>query len=152
MKKITWRLASAAATLAVTGGILFSTGGAAAAATGQVEGVSVAATSVTARHGGYLQRWDGLRWWYRYSGHGDWYSAGHGERYRFDGHRFYRWDDGKWKPVSAAYARHHSLDRDDLNGRPRTHHVKHNDHGHAGHAHHGGKGHDNDDHSGRDHH
>ncbi|MEO3873782.1 hypothetical protein ABGB18_33645 [Nonomuraea sp. B12E4] len=142
MSKITLRLATAAATLAVTGGIIFTTSGAASAATSRLAspGAPIATSAEAARHNGYLQRWDGRRWWFRYASHGDWYSAGHGERYRFDGHRFYRWEDGRWKPVSASYARHHSLDRDDLYGRSRVHHVDHNNRGHEGHAHHGDKG------------
>ncbi|MEO3814754.1 hypothetical protein ABGB17_37645 [Sphaerisporangium sp. B11E5] len=73
-------------------------------------------------------RWDGHRWWHRYTKHGDWYSTDHGRRYRFDGHRFYRWDDGTWKRLSSAYARHHGFDRRDF---PR------NGHGHDGHHGHG---------------
>jgi hypothetical protein len=149
MTKITGRLATAAATLAVTGGIIFASTGAASAAT--IEPVSQAGTVAAyqaAQHNSDSRRWDGERWWYRYNGHGDWYSSDHGDRYRYDGHRFYRWSGGKWKAVSAAYARDHSLDRNDLHGdSPRGHGSK--NHGHSGH---GGNGHSSDHGKGHDDH
>ncbi|MER6980790.1 hypothetical protein [Streptomyces carpinensis] len=40
------------------------------------------------------RRWDGHRVWER-SGH-DWYSHDHDHRYRYDGHRFYRWYQDAW--------------------------------------------------------
>ncbi|MFC6080431.1 hypothetical protein [Sphaerisporangium aureirubrum] len=129
MSKITRRLATAAATLTVAGGILLSTGGAASAATSaSVDGgVRDHASSVShvVRHESKNVKWDGHRWWHRYSKHGDWYSTDHGRHYRFDGHRFYRWNDGKWKRLSNDYARHHGFDRHDFSSK---HH-----HGHSGH-------------------
>ncbi|GAA4586929.1 hypothetical protein GCM10023194_34450 [Planotetraspora phitsanulokensis] len=144
MSKITRRLATAAATLAITGGVVFATSGAASAAT--VESVShatVSASHQTVRHNSNTQRWDGTRWWYRYNGHGDWYSYSHGVRYRFDGHKFYRWTGGKWKAVSTSYARQHDLNKRDFS---RDWHHGRDDHGHDnGHNSGHGNGHDGKD-------
>ena len=46
-----------------------------------------------------------------------------GERYRFDGHRFYRWFNGGWRAVSFDYARSHHYDR---NHRDRDYDRDHN--------------------------
>jgi hypothetical protein len=87
----------------------------------------VAQVSHVVRHESKNRRWDGQRWWHRYTRHGDWYSTDHRRHYRFDGHRFYRWDDGKWKRLSSDYARRHGFDRRDF---PTKGH-----HGHPGHGH-----------------
>jgi hypothetical protein len=50
-------------------------------------------------------------------------TFGHGERYHFDGHRFYRWFDGGWRAVSFDYARSHHFDR---NHRDRDYDREHN--------------------------
>jgi hypothetical protein len=102
-----------AATLAVAGGIAFTTGGAASAAT--VEGGSHSPTTADRHPDSNSHRWDGHRWWDRYNSHGDWYSQDHG-RYRFDGHRFYQWSHGKWKSVTNAYARRLGFDNRGFSG------------------------------------
>ena len=83
--KITRSLATAAATLAIAGGIIASTGGAASASTTATAATAAKIVTVSA--------------------------SDHGERYRFDGHRFYRWFDGGWRSVSFDYARSHHYDR-----------------------------------------
>ncbi|MBF8191056.1 hypothetical protein ITP53_36180 [Nonomuraea sp. K274] len=147
MNNITRRLATAAATLAVTGGVVFAATGAASAATTERAGqvATVAISHQAAQNISAARRWDGERWWYRYSGRDDWYTSGNGARYRFDGHRLYRWNDHKWKVVSASYAWHHHLGGKDLRGdahRPhhRGDHGYGHDHGHGDHHDHG-KGH-----------
>jgi hypothetical protein len=133
MSKITRRMATTAATLAVAGGVLFTTGGAASAATHDGENHSGAVA--TRDHRDHAARpdnlvWDGHRLWHRYTRNGDWYSTDHGDRYRFDGHRFYRWKDGKWKAVTSDYARRHDFDRGDFSTK-----GHHGDDGHSGHGH-----------------
>ncbi|GLW06432.1 hypothetical protein Misp01_15620 [Microtetraspora sp. NBRC 13810] len=146
MGKITRRVITTAATLAVAGGIVFTSGGAASAATaGETTARTAAVTAaVTVRHSAWhntdTRRWDGRRLWIRAHAHGDWFSSDHGNHYRYDGHRFYRWSGGKWRVVSSDYARRHGFDRRDF--RP----AKHDDHGHDhdhdhGHDDHHGHGH-----------
>jgi hypothetical protein len=112
MGKTTRRLATAAATLAVAGGIAFTTGGAASAATVSATSahtMSQSTTTADRRPATNSRHWDGHQWWDRNGSHGDWYSNDHGHRFRFDGHRFYEWFHGRWKPQSNAYARHHGF-------------------------------------------
>ena len=103
MKKITRSLATAAATLAIAGGIIASTGGAASAATATT--AAATAATVTASQTVAVSMSD------------------RGERYRFDGHRFYRWFNGGWRAVSFDYARSHHYDR---NHRDRDYDRDHN--------------------------
>ncbi|MDP9841289.1 hypothetical protein [Streptosporangium lutulentum] len=98
--KITRSLATAAATLAIAGGIIASTGGAASAATAATTATTATASQTVAVS-----------------------VSGHGERYRFDGHRFYRWFNGGWRAVSFDYARSHHYDR---NHRDRDYDRGHN--------------------------
>jgi hypothetical protein len=116
MSKTTRRLATAAATLAVAGGVLFAAGGAASADTYRGEGhnTTTAARHDTARHDGH--RWDSRRWWDRHDQRGDWYSSYRGDRYRFDGHHFSQWSDGGWRTLADDYAHHHGFDGRDLSG------------------------------------
>ncbi|WP_248959676.1 hypothetical protein [Sphaerisporangium perillae] len=141
MSKITRSsLATAAATLAVAGGIIFTTGGAASAATSDSASRTVTVTKVV-RHNTDTQRWDGKRWWTRTNTHSYWYGSDHGDRYRFDGHRFARWFGGKWKVVSSDYAHHHGFDPRDFDGQ--------SGHGQSGHGQsgHGQSGHGQSDQS-----
>src|SRR4051812_4489735 len=118
MSKLTRRFATTTATIAVAGGVIFAAGNAASAAVeSPAHTAAIDAGHSAARPDSADHRWDGHRWWVRYGGHGDWYSTDHGVRYRFDGHRFYQWNDGRWKPLSADAARHRGLDRGDFSGR-----------------------------------
>jgi hypothetical protein len=104
--KITRSLATAAATLAIAGGIIASTGGAASAATATTATTATtAAATVTASKTVAVS------------------VSNRGERYRFDGHRFYRWFNGGWRAVSFDYARSHHYDR---NHRDRDYDRDHN--------------------------
>ncbi|MDP9841697.1 hypothetical protein J2853_000908 [Streptosporangium lutulentum] len=132
MSKVTRRLATATATLAITGGILFAAGGAASAATTYESGSATGAAAV--RHEAVKQEsrsWDGHRWWNRYSRYGDLYLVVHGDRYRFDGDHFYKWHDGKWKRLTNAAVRRLGFDRGHLSGH---HHHGHGKSGHDGHG------------------
>ncbi|MEV6865842.1 hypothetical protein AB0M44_33195 [Streptosporangium subroseum] len=76
------------------GGIIASTGGAASAATTTTAATTAAtAATVTASQTVAVS------------------TSNRGERYRFDGHRFYRWFNGGWRAVSFGYARSHHYDR-----------------------------------------
>ncbi|GAA2080343.1 hypothetical protein [Actinomadura alba] len=130
MSKITRHLATAATTLTVAGGILFTAGAASAASNGTElqSGTTAVARDHGTRNGDSGHRWDGHRWWNRHNGHGHWYSTDHGDRYRFDGHRFYQWKGGKWRLVTADYAHRHDFDRWHFSGN------KHHDSGRSGHG------------------
>ncbi|MFD8008121.1 hypothetical protein [Streptomyces mirabilis] len=55
-------------------------------------------------------RWDGHRDWHR-SGD-NWYCSDHGQRYRYDGYRFYNWNHGGWNVVTGnAHGFDHGLFR-----------------------------------------
>ncbi len=112
MSKIMRRLATGVATLAVAGGAVFVTGGAASATTIESVGHSavVTASHTVAQQQNANRRWDGRRWWSRSGGgHGHWYGNDRGHRYRYDGRRFYGWGHGKWHRLSAGYIRHHGF-------------------------------------------
>ncbi|MCT9930037.1 hypothetical protein N5079_07355 [Planotetraspora sp. A-T 1434] len=95
MRKITRRLATTAATLAVGGGIIFATSGAASASTAQVERHGV---TVVTRHTGwddnnrYKHHWNNHQW----NNHG-WYN--HDHRWNKHNHRWnkqYGWYGSSW--------------------------------------------------------
>ncbi|AWS41770.1 hypothetical protein DKM19_10785 [Streptosporangium sp. 'caverna'] len=144
MSKITRRLATATATLAVAGGIIFAAGGAASAATYESDShtATVATRQEVVKVVKVVSRsWDGHRWWSRYSKNGSLYLSIQGHRYRYDGHHFYQWSHGKWRRLTSASIRHLGFDRKHFSG----HHGDHSDHGHSDHHgnsdHHGDSGH-----------
>ncbi|MDP4505915.1 hypothetical protein [Nonomuraea turcica] len=122
MSKITRRVATVTATVAVTGGVTLGASGAASAATYEHRDHSHSvATSYGERPG---------------DRHHDRVFFVNGERFRFDGHHFFVWVDGKWKLVSRAFARHHLFDRDHDWGRFSRDHKKHEDRDRYGHDRH----------------
>lgn len=136
MNKIVKRMSTAAATLAVAGGILIAGTGAASASTNVRAGDSIVVTHVGDRQESALRHWDGHRQWYRHSGRGYWYGADHGRKFRYDGHRFWVWSGGKWRPVSKKYALRYALYR--FSGYYGGHYYYGGGHGH-GHGHHNGR-------------
>ena len=145
MSKITRRLATATATLAVAGGIIFAAGGAASAATYESDSHTgtVATRQEVVKVVKVVSRsWDGHRWWSRYSKDGSFYLSIQGHRYRYDGHHFYQWSHGKWRRLTSASIRHLGFDREHFSGH---HGPTTSDHGHHGDSgHHGGSGHHGD--------
>ncbi|GGU96073.1 hypothetical protein ACIG0C_24010 [Kitasatospora aureofaciens] len=114
-KSVGRRAATAAAALAATLGGLLLAGGTASAAPLQAvhhdTTVSVSSAAFQVRDdegdhsdrfdrygGGHASRWDGHRSWERQGSY--WYSNDHGHRYRYDDHRFYRWDNG-WQIIQV---------------------------------------------------
>ncbi|WP_327587818.1 hypothetical protein OHA25_13105 [Nonomuraea sp. NBC_00507] len=118
MSKITRRVATVTATVAVTGGVTLGASGAASAATYEHRGHS---HSVAISYG---------------ERHHDRVFFVNGERFRFDGHHFFVWVDGKWKLVSRAFARHHLFDRDHDRGHFSRDHKRHEDRDRYGHDRH----------------
>jgi hypothetical protein len=144
MSKITRRLATATATLAVAGGIIFAAGGAASAATYESDShtATVATRQEVVKVANVVSRsWDGHRWWSRYSKNSSFYLSIHGHRYRYDGHHFYQWSHGKWRRLTSASIRHLGFNHEHFSG----HHGHHGNSGHHGHhGHHGNSGHHGD--------
>jgi hypothetical protein len=116
------------ATVAVAGGILFASENAASASVGsESHQGNVVVHQVTQSSSSDHRSNDHSR---GNAGHSGYYFTDHGHRFRYDGHRFYQWIGGKWRAVSADYARHHGFDH--KHGSSKGHHG---DSSHSSHKH-----------------
>ncbi|MGD1221375.1 hypothetical protein AB9Q10_23435 [Streptomyces krungchingensis] len=122
MKKLTTRLALAAATVTMTGSALLAVTGTASAATlpADQHGAHHTAVVSVAQHSSLSrisQGWslsDGQRQWHGErdaSGYTYWRTDDHGPQLRYDGHRVYHRHHGQWVAVAQADERAYAFDR-----------------------------------------
>jgi hypothetical protein len=113
MNKLIRRIATTTASLAAVGVALVGTAGAASATSLPAKPVGRVAVAAPADRDGGHHHHDGRGHWG--NGHdgkdGYWYWDSHDRRhhYRYDGHRWFRWIDGKWVIVLTG---HHSYQVD----------------------------------------
>ncbi|MGW1887188.1 hypothetical protein [Streptomyces sp. NPDC001970] len=123
MKKLMTRVALAAATVTMTGSAFVAVAGPASAtalpaaqhsAHPATAVVTVAERADLFRIGQGWSISDGHREWHGErdrSGHSYWRSGDNGHQLRYDGHRVYHWNEGRWAAVTQADEHAYAFDR-----------------------------------------